>query len=415
MNQHLHHEAFRGADVPPLPRWAVGFPGLIWQIELPASRLSVIKNWYHPELGTDTTLLLKNRAFRKSVVMRDDRAALEIFWDIMFSRESAAVRFRLKSQPERPLVLQGWAHPQDSQIYCGILQYDHTCEPPDELAQVPGGMHIQRSRYPIIIINMEKNVVLRYNNAAGRMFSSNDNPLMHLHDIAPNGMHEKFIEAAEYALENDVWSGALSFGGGSMSFTCRVRISNCSDDNNRMVRLSFLEMPRSIQPDYAGQQTGGSSAILQAVQESPTLRDALGTLINTADFPAMDGLMFSDILSHEGRVQVYGVGKPYEEMPWGATHEYEGTIAQDIERFNLRSLIMDDTRDSIKSIDWVLFIPHGVRSYFAKPFFDDNKLRAVMIMTSSAPRAFPPDSEDYFSHLYQPFALAIDNWRKNKK
>ena len=71
---------------------------------------------------------------------------------------------------------------------------------------------------------------------------------------------------------------------------------------------------------------------------------------------------------------MYGAGPAFRELRWGAEHAYEGTIAQDIERFGLRSLTVEDTLDSIKSIDWVLFAPHGIRSYFAKPFYTEQRL-----------------------------------------
>lgn len=401
----------------PLPRWAVGFPGLIWQVEVPASRLSVIKNWHHPELGTETTLLLKDRAYRKSMVLREDLPSLEAFWDIMFSRESAAVSFRLRGQPGRPLLLQGWAHPQDSRIYCGYLQYDYTREVLDEESPpMPVGTHIQRSRHPVFIVNLDKQVVQRLNNAAGRMFQAGNNLILHVNDIAPNGQSEKLLAASRLALEQDVWSGTLSFGrsSGSSMFTARVRISDCSDENARLVRVSFLGAPRGLNLAEAAGPPESASKLLEAVESGPDLRSALGTLLAGSGFPALDALMFSDIMSDKGKVQVYGVGKP-PNMPWEELYDYEGTIAQDIERFDLRSLLVDDTLDSIKLIDWVLFIPRGVRSYFAKPFFDETRLRAVLILSSLQPRAFPPDSENYFAHLYRPFARAVEKWRETKK
>jgi hypothetical protein len=69
-------------------------------------------------------------------------------------------------------------------------------------------------------------------------------------------------------------------------------------------------------------------------------------------------------------------------MEPGEMYSYEGTIAQDIERFKLDYLIVDDTLDSIKAIDWALFIPKGIRSYFARPFYGRGALRAVMILCS---------------------------------
>ena len=92
-------------------------------------------------------------------------------------------------------------------------------------------------------------------------------------------------------------------------------------------------------------------------------------------------------------------------------YSYEGTIAQDIERFKLDYLIVDDTIDSIKSIDWALFIPQGIRSYFAKPFYRRGVLKAVMILCSLKPNAFNSEGMDEYAILFEPFRSAIQAWR----
>lgn len=123
--------------------------------------------------------------------------------------------------------------------------------------------------------------------------------------------------------------------------------------------------------------------------------------------------MFSDIQSARGKVEVYGVGRLFASLEWGAAHAYEGTIAQDIERFSLESLIVEDTLDSIKSIDWAMFIPCGVRSYFAKPFYSAEGLHAVLIFAFSRPSP-GGISEVSFRHLYEPFARLVAGWRASR-
>lgn len=90
--------------------------------------------------------------------------------------------------------------------------------------------------------------------------------------------------------------------------------------------------------------------------------------------------MLSHIQMNSGRVAVYGVGKVFESLEWGMQHAYEGTIAQDVERFGLHSLMVEDTLDSVKSIDWALFAPQGVPFLFRK---------TVLFGTRSARRADP--------------------------
>ena len=110
---------------------------------------------------------------------------------------------------------------------------------------------------------------------------------------------------------------------------------------------------------------------------------------------------------------MYGAGPAFRELRWGAgVYAYEGTIAQDIERFGLRSLTVEDTLDSIKSIDWVLFAPHGIRSYFAKPFYTEQGLHAILILASIRPGSFGADAETRFASLMGPFERLIGAWRK---
>ena len=74
---------------------------------------------------------------------------------------------------------------------------------------------------------------------------------------------------------------------------------------------------------------------------------------------------------------------------------------------------MEDTLDSIKSIDWAMFIPCGVRSYFAKPFYSDEGLHAVLIFAFSRPSP-GGISETFFRPLYEPFARLVACWRASK-
>jgi hypothetical protein len=128
-----------------------------------------------------------------------------------------------------------------------------------------------------------------------------------------------------------------------------------------------------------------------------------------------DAILFSDIHVKKNRVFVYWAGEPFEDMPQGEMFSYEGTIAQDIERYKLETLIVDDTLESIKAIDWALFIPKGVRSYFAKPFYQRGVLRSVLILCSLKPEQFPSEGIPEYELLFDPFKDAIQAWRSSQR
>ena len=173
-----------------------------------------------------------------------------------------------------------------------------------------------------------------------------------------------------------------------------------------MVRIALLSLDADgarvvpAEPETS-EAPGGSDA---------ELRNGLNALAASSPF-AQDGVMFSDIQSSRGRVEVYGVGPCFENIAWGARYAYEGTIAQDIERFGLPSITVDDTLDSVKSIDWVMFIPHQVRSYFAMPFYDAHGLHAVLIIASRRPGAFHAKTEKNFAPLREQFERTVARWR----
>lgn len=98
--------------------WIAGFPGLIWSIDIPHSRLKVFNRWSIP--GLDVPRLLKDARYRKKAVRREDHALLMEFWDMLTARRPAAVTFRL-TNGNGTYILQGWPGENDS-LYYGFLK-----------------------------------------------------------------------------------------------------------------------------------------------------------------------------------------------------------------------------------------------------------------------------------------------------
>jgi hypothetical protein len=394
-----------------LSPWLADFPGLIWSMDLLRSRLVVLNEWPCPGLGGDAPRLLRDARFRNEVVKREYVPLFVEFWDMATSRQSAAVTFRLKKVRGTnlpPLILQGWPDSENMSVYHGFLK--EAFLPVSYAVKGRSGscqMALGVAGYPVFALNVHSGEILTSNTKARDLFA-NTAPagLAALRDIAPGDYAGQLLEAAARALKDDVWAGTLLFGsGGADPFVAKARLTPCGSGDG-IVRVALLKVTRQAL-DAADEKTGMTPDVAQF-----SLRDGLNALLAT-HASELDGLIFSDILSLQGRVEVYGVGEPFADLAWGAAHSYEGTIAQDVEHFGLNSLIVDDTLDSIKSIDWVLFSPRGVRSYFAKPFFGRHGLHAVLILTSRRPRAFGPDAEQRFADMLEPFRRLIENWRNS--
>jgi hypothetical protein len=393
-----------------LSPWLADFPGLIWSMDLLRSRLVVFNEWLCPGLGNDAPRLLKDARFRKEIVRRECVPLFVEFWDMATSRQAAAVTFRLKKERGAnlpPLILQGWPDAENMAVYHGFLKeaflpVSYSVKGRSGLCQMALGV----AGYPVFALSAHSGEILTSNAKARELFVSSGAQMPALESIAPGDYAKQLKEAALRALQDGVWAGTLLFS--SMSgnqFIAKVRLTPCCS-NDDMIRVALLNVSGQA-PTALDEEKDMAPDMAQL-----SLREGLAALL-AAHAAELDGLIFSDILSLQGRVEVYGVGEPFADLAWGAAHSYEGTIAQDIEHFGLNSLVVDDTLDSIKSIDWVLFSPHGVRSYFAKPFFGRHGLHAVLILVSRRPHAFGPDAEQRFADLLEPFRQLIENWRNS--
>ncbi len=386
-------------------QWTAGFPGLLFSIDIPHSRLYVHNQW--DGQGFDASRLLKDAGYRKKIVRREDLALFMEFQDMGTSGIPAAVTFML-ADGKGPYIVQGWPD-RDKNIYHGLLK--EAFLPAVYSTNGKAGtcqLDIGCIDYPVFVLDVPARKILLANEAACSLFSfpGQGNTLPDFSGIARDDLGDELLYAAGRALGSDSWGGTLTFSNGrGGQFSAHVRLTPCGGaGEGRVVRVALLNSPRTHSHVAAGAGAKSGKKYPQ------TLRKGLEMLyeMHAGD---LDGLLFSDIQSQKGQVVVYGVGPAFRNLAWGAEHAYEGTIAQDIERFGLTSLTVDDTLDSIKSIDWVLFTPQGIRSYFARPFYGSSGLHAVLILASRRPGAFDAEAERRFASLYAPFEEVVSGWR----
>ena len=390
--------------MPRFHQWRKGFPGLMWSICRRESRLKLFTQWN--DAGFDAPQLLKNAAYRKQIVMEQGYPLLMEFWDMIHAARPAAAIFRLKTdEGRRPLMLQGWPEPEQD-IYSGFLKE----------AFLPGGyesecykaqlrMRVGDADYPVFTVDSKSRRLADANDAARALFIGEDQTgrQLTLEDVVPEEQRAQFFRAAGKAVEHDAWAGKLLLGNGERGlFSAHARLTLWGGQDLQVVRAALISVDPRLQP-----VADDGLAALQPGELRPALEDLYATC-----GPEVDGLMLSHIQMNSGRVAVYGVGKVFESLEWGMQHAYEGTIAQDVERFGLHSLMVEDTLDSVKSIDWALFAPQGVRSYFAKPFYSEHGLRAVLILTSRKANAFDASAETAYADVVRAFGALARRWRE---
>ena len=183
-----------------LSTWLAGFPGLIWSVDIPRSRLRVFNQWPFP--GLDAPRLLKDAPFRKKTVRREDYPLLVEFWDMLGARLPAAVSFHVNGVPS-PLIIQGWPGPDE--LYYGLLKeaflpatyasggFPGTCQ-----------MHLGGAGYPVFAFDAATGAILTANEAAGTLFGPGASLAkggFFLGDLVPGGRIGPLREAGEKALK----------------------------------------------------------------------------------------------------------------------------------------------------------------------------------------------------------------------
>lgn len=389
-------------------RWSQGFPGLLWIAEHKRSRMKILNEWKMPPQDVDTARLLKDAQYRRRMVLKSDHSLLVEFWEMMASRQPASVTFRLKKDIRFVYRLQGWPHPDDPEIYLGLLM-----EAALPVMFVTDGeartcqLALGQVQYPVIVVDVRQCEIVTCNDAAQDVFgcAGRRGEDFLLEDIAPGEFGETLIRAASRALDEEVWTGTLMLRSGSGSMLgFKVRISPCSPTGN-IVRVAMLNVPEApafceFPPNMAEPLAGFA------------LKSELEYMLQRC--PDVAGIMFSRVHSEQGTVESYGAGRLFSSLEWGVSHAYEGTVAQDMERFSLESVFVEDTLDSIKSIDWAMFIPCGVRSYFAKPFYSVGGLNSLLIFASEKAGDTVTLSEARLRPLYESFAQTVAFWRDKK-
>jgi PAS domain-containing protein len=407
------------------------FPALLWRIEIIRSRIEYLNRYTVAGLGEKTALFLKSADIRKKVVFKEDAILLDSFMEAMKRGEKAEtiVRIHGASEDTAWLKLVGWMPSKDVRYYMGYLM-DVT----DRIEVLKGMIEreaemqlmIELSEMPVVLVDMDTKLVLSQNAAALQLFMYSPDEFrgLRISDLFHHGMTSIIHSLYEEILFARKWRGKALFERKTKSvFSAEASVLALLLKERRILRIALSNIETASPADALASLSSTAetkngllaqreSELLQALEGQSELPVILGTLFRCqlSRFP-FDAILFSDIRANKNRVFVYSYGEPFASMAQGEMYSYEGTIAQDIERFKLDYLIVDDTIDSIKSIDWALFIPTGIRSYFAKPFYRRGVLRDVMILCSLRPNAFNSDGMDGYAMFFEPFRRSIQAWR----
>jgi PAS domain-containing protein len=383
---------------PALAAFLDSLPALFWRLDIVKNEIVFLNEHAVPGLEGSIPLVLKNLRHARDVVLEQD---IDRFFKSLAQirkQQPVSILVRIKNDEGffRWITILGMPDPERSSEYVGLLA---DCTDLIDTALASGrGMPLAEKvaliDTPVVLARFaDKRIVLA--NPAGQAFLGCDlteDSGLTLEDLLAPGSLEQLPYVFENLIFSGRWSGPLTLlDAQGTPHPCEARVRAYARDGKNLLWFALTPLeeageatePGSNRPDQPSAELQTAFAACQDV------RSLLQTMLRNQPNPGLaEAVILSRIFIAKNRVEVTGEGAAFFQAPEGDTYPYEGSIAENIVRFDLSHLIVEDTSRSIKPIDWVLFIPRGIRSYFAQPFFEDGILRNVLIFCSSEPKRF---------------------------
>jgi hypothetical protein len=391
-------------------------PFLVWRINVVKKEIIFFNTYRIQGLGRDTPLLLKNMEFARTVILDEDVDRFENFIDKVHGRQAASVLFRIKNRDGMLLWVQasGMPDPSMSSCYMGMLMECTSLAaqalamdtPIQELAS-----RIELFDIPVLLCRFDDKRIMMTNSAAllflGR--SRDDVGNMSLYHLLCDEDPDRYMGSVyESLIFGDRWTGQLPFTDCQRRCViCDVSVRSLASGGQNYLWVGISNPRGHGTPRDIGVLPKISDAGLARIAASSSLPELLESVLAAQPLEApANAVMLSRIFMDENRIAVSARGTGFDPDE-KSTHPYKGSIAENIVNFDLEHILVDDTSKSIKPIDWALFIPKGVRSYYAQPFFADAVLRYVLIFCSTEPEAFSEANITMYRPLFAPFETGL--------
>ncbi len=413
-----------------------GLPALLFRIEIVKNKIEFLNNYQVEGLGENTFLLLKNKQMSKQLILETDFYLYESFMNSMHSAQNAitVIRVKLESGNHKWLKLIGSPNSYNPGYYLGML-VDITPS-----VSIIEEMNVNEEEQqtllemvdnPVILVNLSSNRIISHNAVAHELFGYNFEEFRRLvlNDLYHQSFNGEMTKIYEDIIFEKKWDGKILFRRKNQThFIGRTVIRFLKIKEKRLLRVSIYAVDQVKNASsyinnnnlkLSDKKQAYVDELMKKVENVSDMNVLLQILLeNPYHNKAWDGIIYSDIHIKKNKVVVYASGESFKNLTYGESFSYEGTIAENIEQYKLDNLIVDDTLSSIKAIDWALFTPYGIRSYYAIPFYERNALRSVLILCSTHTNAFSESEIDNYNLLNAPFIKGLKNWRKalrNKK
>lgn len=406
-------------------------PALFWSIDVVKNKIEYINKYALPGLGDSSHFIIQNPDFADQMIIDEDRYIFESFMKGIKSRKQGLAVFRIKLYDGtiRWLKMAGNRDIYKSNHYIGyimditetarfIRSIDHSN---DSIVK-----KINIFNNPVLLVEFDSKKIFSYNSRTLDAFgyTADSVSTMRFEDLFKddillylNAIYEEIIFAGQ-------WKGELVYkSADGKEFISNTSIRPIHVEERNLLWVSIYNMPDlnkiipeekkadiSVEIDLKSMNREALSAAKKG-----NIKRLLEVILENQPLHGLaDAILYSDIHTEEGRVVVWGAGNAFAPLTPAYTYPYEGTIAENILNYNLDHIIVENTFESIKPVDWAIFIPNGIKSYFAKPFYSNGKLVTVLIFCSSELSVFNEDNIRFYDTVYPVFVSNLEIMKKKK-
>lgn len=395
-------------------------PAIVWRIDIVGNEISFLNSYSIPTHGEKVRAILQNPQLAKKMILAEDRDRFHNCYEQIRNRirTSCAFRLRLGKGITKWFKLAAMPDPEHQTSSIGMLM--------DISAQVNTVLStegrptlstkIDLISDPVLLISFSDRTVCAANKAAKQFLQYDESKLLSLkfQELLKHNTSTELHQIYEGLIFSDSWSGKLNVTDNlGRTHQCSAQIQAIARDEKNLLWVTMTHRNDCLAckgiPVH-GNETVPPEAATKAMRKCSSIKSLLEAMLKALPSGSpTDAIMLSRIFIDKNTVVITGVGEPFENMAENHTHLYEGSIAENIVRFDLQNHVVMETSKSIKPIDWALFIPRGIRSYYAQPFYEKGILTNVLIFCSTKGHSYDPDANAPLFALHQEF---LDNLQR---
>lgn len=400
-------------------------PAIIWRIDIVRNEISFLNSYTIPSHEEKVRSILQDPQLAKTMILSEDREQFNNCFKQIRNRikTTCVFRLRLGKGITRWFKLAAMPDPNHHSSSIGMLT-DISSQVSTILAT--DGMptlstKIDLIKDPVLLVNFSDRTVRAANKAAKQFLQYDDGKLLSLtfQELLQHNTSTTLHQMYEGLIFSDSWSGKLNVTDSQdRSHQCSTHIQAIAhaEENLLWVTMTHNNDCHTCKgTPVHGNEAVPPKAVTKSMQKCNSIKELLETMLKAlpSDSPT-DAIMLSRIFIDKNTVVVIGAGEPLETVSENHIHPYEGSIAENIMRFDLQNHVVMETSKSIKPIDWAVFIPRGIRSYYAQPFYEKDVLTIVLIFCSTKGQSYDPDADAPLLALHEEFLKNLKRCMKDR-